>query len=162
MAPEALVQQWLYLHCTVQKCAQSSWYPILWRFLVMLRLGVRGLSIIPSDRRSLADTLRRMVDTVVAELGGLDIAVNNAGINFNNAAEDTPENEWDMTFNLNTKGLFLCCQVPHSAAPAPWALRSWLSYRGRQSYVAICLWPVSVCTATQAWRFLHLQHLPET
>ena len=52
-----------------------------------------------------------MIDTVVAELGGLDIPVNNAGINFNNAAEDTPENEWDLTFNLNTKGLFLCCQV---------------------------------------------------
>ena len=52
-----------------------------------------------------------MVDTVVSELGGLDIAVNNAGINFNNAAENTPEGEWDMTFNLNTKGLFLCCQV---------------------------------------------------
>ena len=48
---------------------------------------------------------------MVSELGGLDIAVNNAGINFNNAAEDTPEGEWDMTFNLNTKGLFLCCQA---------------------------------------------------
>ena len=54
-----------------------------------------------------------MVDTVISELGALDIAVNNAGINFNNAAEETPESEWDMTFNLNTKGLFLCCQVCH-------------------------------------------------
>ena len=52
-----------------------------------------------------------MVDTVVARLGGLDIAVNNAGVNFNNAAEDTPESEWDTTFAVNTKGVFLCCQV---------------------------------------------------
>jgi hypothetical protein len=62
-----------------------------------------------------------MIDETIERLGGLDIAVNNAGINFNNAAEDTPESEWDMTFNLNTKGVFLCCQVlplppdPHNA-----------------------------------------------
>ena len=68
-----------------------------------------------------------MVDTVVAELGGLDIAVNNAGINFNNAAEDTAEGEWDMTFNLNTKGLFLCCQVLHSTQLLPWSKVPWLS-----------------------------------
>ena len=51
-----------------------------------------------------------MAETVAA-LGGLDIAVNNAGVNKNNAAEDTPESEWDLTFNVNTKGLFLCCQA---------------------------------------------------
>ena len=52
-----------------------------------------------------------MVETVVAELGGLHIAVNNAGINKNSAAEDTTEQDWDLTFDLNTKGVFLCCQV---------------------------------------------------
>ena len=54
-----------------------------------------------------------MVETVVAELGGLHIAVNNAGINKNSAAEDTTEQDWDLTFDLNTKGVFLCCQVSH-------------------------------------------------
>jgi NAD(P)-dependent dehydrogenase (short-subunit alcohol dehydrogenase family) len=34
-----------------------------------------------------------------------------AGINRNSAAEDTPEGEWDATFAVNTKGVFLCCQV---------------------------------------------------
>lgn len=52
-----------------------------------------------------------MVETVVAELGGLHIAVNNAGINKNAAAEDCKEEDWDLTFDLNTKGVFLCCQV---------------------------------------------------
>ena len=52
----------------------------------------------------------------MAALGGLDIAVNNAGVNKNHAAEDTPEHEWDLTFSVNTKGLFLCCQVTPAAA----------------------------------------------
>lgn len=63
----------------------------------------------------------RMVETVVAELGGLHIAVNNAGINKNSAAEDTTEQDWDLTFDLNTKGVFLCCQV---FPPVLWLLRS--------------------------------------
>ena len=52
-----------------------------------------------------------MVETTIADLGGLHIAVNNAGINRNAAAEDTTEADWDATFGVNTKGLFLCCQV---------------------------------------------------
>ena len=48
---------------------------------------------------------------MVEQLGGLHIAINNAGINKNAAAEDTTEEDWDMTFNVNTKGVFLCCQV---------------------------------------------------
>ena len=47
----------------------------------------------------------------MAQLGRLDIAINNAGMNKNHAAEDCPEADWDDTFELNTKGVFLCCQV---------------------------------------------------
>ena len=52
-----------------------------------------------------------MVDTVVEKFGAIDIAVNNAGVNKNSAAEDTPLSDWDLTFNLNTRGVFLCCQA---------------------------------------------------
>jgi len=34
-----------------------------------------------------------------------------AGINKNCAAEDTEEGDWEATFAINTKGVFLCCQV---------------------------------------------------
>lgn len=53
----------------------------------------------------------RMVEETVAQLGGLHIAINNAGINKNNAAEDTPIEEWEQTFDINTKGVFMCCQA---------------------------------------------------
>lgn len=53
-----------------------------------------------------------MVEEALSSLGGrLDIAINNAGINRNSAAEDTAEDEWEATFAVNTKGVFLCCQV---------------------------------------------------
>jgi len=52
-----------------------------------------------------------MVDTIVARWGTVHIACNNAGINMNSASEDTSLEEWDKTFNVNLRGLFLCCQV---------------------------------------------------
>jgi len=58
-----------------------------------------------------AASIAAMVDAVVNEFGALDIAVNNAGVNKNSAAENTPIEDWDLTFNLNTRGVFLCCQA---------------------------------------------------
>ena len=57
-----------------------------------------------------------MVDAVVDTWGKLDIGVNNAGVNKNSAAEETPIEDWDLTFELNTKGVFMCCQVHVLAA----------------------------------------------
>lgn len=58
-----------------------------------------------------ADSVGSMVAATIDRFGGLQIAVNNAGINFNSAAEDTPLEQWDATFDLNLRGLFLCCQA---------------------------------------------------
>jgi NAD(P)-dependent dehydrogenase (short-subunit alcohol dehydrogenase family) len=55
--------------------------------------------------------VERMVARAVDVWGRLDIAVNNAGINFNSAAEETSLEEWDKTFAVNLRGLFLCCQA---------------------------------------------------
>jgi NAD(P)-dependent dehydrogenase (short-subunit alcohol dehydrogenase family) len=54
-------------------------------------------------------------DRYVAELvdrwGGLEIAVHNAGVNRNAAAEDTTLEEWDEMFLLNARAVFLGCQA---------------------------------------------------
>jgi len=51
------------------------------------------------------------VGAVLDAWGGLEIAVNNAGVNRNSAAEDTTTGEWDEVFALNTRAVFLGCQA---------------------------------------------------
>lgn len=50
------------------------------------------------------------IDHVVAEFGGLDIAVNNAGIVITAAAEEMSADEWDKVLAVNLRGVFLCAQ----------------------------------------------------
>jgi len=52
-----------------------------------------------------------MVEAVVTRWGTLHIAFNNAGLNKNSVAEETSLEEWDETFALNLRGVFLCCQA---------------------------------------------------
>ena len=42
--------------------------------------------------------------------GGVDIAVQNAGVITIARIEDLTEREWDLNMDVNTKGAFLCCQ----------------------------------------------------
>ncbi len=56
------------------------------------------------------DSVKAMVAAVVDHHGSLDIAFNNAGVNYNSAAEDTTMEEWDKTFDINLRGVFMCCQ----------------------------------------------------
>jgi 2-deoxy-D-gluconate 3-dehydrogenase len=74
-----------------------------------LARDIGGLAI-AMDVRSVED-VRGGIDRVVAELGQLDVLVNNAGLGANHPALAVTESDWDEMMNTNLKGLFFCCQA---------------------------------------------------
>ncbi|XP_066051787.1 D-threitol dehydrogenase-like [Chamaea fasciata] len=79
---------------------------------VACELSLKGIkSLALAADVSKPEDVQRMVDAIVARWGTVHIACNNAGINLNSASEETSLEEWDKTFNVNLRGLFLCCQA---------------------------------------------------
>jgi NAD(P)-dependent dehydrogenase (short-subunit alcohol dehydrogenase family) len=71
-----------------------------------------------SNRRAIAieadcgdvASIDRMVAQTVAELGRLDVIVNNAGVTRYAAIMDLTEADWDRIHRVNAKGVFFCLQ----------------------------------------------------
>jgi NAD(P)-dependent dehydrogenase (short-subunit alcohol dehydrogenase family) len=61
------------------------------------------------------DAVRRAVDAAVAQLGGLDVLVNNAGIGAQGGVEDNPDDEWHRVLDVNVVGMV---RVTRAALPA--------------------------------------------
>jgi NAD(P)-dependent dehydrogenase (short-subunit alcohol dehydrogenase family) len=57
------------------------------------------------------DEIKTMAESVVKELGTIDILVNSAGISHHMPALDLPAEEWDRVLDVNLRGTFLCCQA---------------------------------------------------
>ncbi|MEJ5867971.1 3-oxoacyl-ACP reductase FabG [Pseudokineococcus sp. 5B2Z-1] len=62
-----------------------------------------GLAVDVTD----ADAVARGVERVVAELGGLDVAVNNAGVTRDNLLFKMSEEDWDTVMAVHLRGAFL-------------------------------------------------------
>lgn len=72
-------------------------------------MGRRALAV-PMDVRDL-DQISSAVDAVVEHFGHLDILVNNAGLGPSNLAADVTEADFDLTMDINVKGLFFASQA---------------------------------------------------
>jgi len=72
-------------------------------------LGAGDKSVaVPGDLGQLPEC-ERVVQKAVAELGGLDVLVNNAGMmSPRKAVEDTTAEEWDQAVNINLRAVYFC------------------------------------------------------
>jgi NAD(P)-dependent dehydrogenase (short-subunit alcohol dehydrogenase family) len=59
----------------------------------------------------LKEELAIAVERTIKEFGRIDILVNNAGVVFLDEAENLPEEQWDMTMDVNLKAPFLLSQI---------------------------------------------------
>jgi NAD(P)-dependent dehydrogenase (short-subunit alcohol dehydrogenase family) len=75
-----------------------------------------GNSAVPiaADVSKRAD-IEKLVATAVAELGGINVLLNNAGVLHVGNVEQITEDQWDQTFNINVRGLWLLSRavLPH-------------------------------------------------
>jgi 3-oxoacyl-[acyl-carrier protein] reductase len=70
--------------------------------------GGRAIAVC-ADVRKVAE-IEGLFDRAVETFGGVNILVNNAGINFYREVANLTEAEFDDIFAINVKGLFFACQ----------------------------------------------------
>jgi NAD(P)-dependent dehydrogenase (short-subunit alcohol dehydrogenase family) len=56
------------------------------------------------------NSVTKLAQQVVSDFKTVDILVNSQGQNFKRAALDFPVNDWDFMFDVNVKGMMLCCK----------------------------------------------------
>lgn len=74
-----------------------------------LRSGANVISA-PLDVRDAA-AIAKAVENAAERLGGLDLAINNAGVSSMRRVVDLSEQDWDFNMDINAKGIFLSCQA---------------------------------------------------
>ncbi|HEU4401889.1 MAG TPA: glucose 1-dehydrogenase [Candidatus Polarisedimenticolia bacterium] len=88
--------------------------------LEVIRSAGGSAIFIRSDVRFAVDC-RRAVDETLRAFGRLDILFNNAGVFYPHTVPDCPEEEWDLTLDVNLKGTYLMSKF---ALPSMIARRS--------------------------------------
>lgn len=67
----------------------------------------KGIAVALSADISRSKEIERVVAHAVSQFGGINVLVNNAGLLHIGTAEQITEKQWDETFNINVRGLWL-------------------------------------------------------
>lgn len=117
------------------------------------KFGVKAVPILADVTR--LEDCRRMAQEAAAELGGIDILCNNAGIIAIGTVADLPEATWERVMAVNAKGPFLCSKacIPHLLRRKEGAIVNIASVAGKTGHAALaayCASKFAVIGLTQA------------
>jgi NAD(P)-dependent dehydrogenase (short-subunit alcohol dehydrogenase family) len=110
-----------------------------------------GLPLDVADKAA----IHAAVSRIVAEWGGLDIWVNNAGVFDNTPAVELSEEMWDRVNEVNCKAMYLCAQavIPYMLAHGWGRFVNLSSMAGKMAYpneIAYCSTKAAVLGLTRA------------
>jgi NAD(P)-dependent dehydrogenase (short-subunit alcohol dehydrogenase family) len=96
----------------------------------------------------------RLVNTAITHMGGLDVLINSAGVGDTVSIEDTTEEIWDSTLDINLKGMFFLCRAALPALRKSHGnivnIASDSGVRGEAYLVAYCASKAAVINMTKA------------
>jgi NAD(P)-dependent dehydrogenase (short-subunit alcohol dehydrogenase family) len=121
-----------------------------------------GLSFVQCDVR-LPQDCKRTVGEVLRMHGRLDVLVNNAGVIFRNRTVDqTTEEEWDTTFEVNVRGAFLMSKYAiQSLREARGRIVNVSSYVGLVGFAGAAAYAASKAALVNLTRTMALDHAKE-
>lgn len=128
--------------------------------------GDGGRALFVESDVALADDARRVVESTVAEFGGVDILFNNVGIqpvdSYTNV-EDTPESMWDRILVVNLKSHFLMAKyaIPEIRKRGGGVIINNASVQGLQSQYLVPAYAASKGGVLSFTRQMALDYAPE-
>jgi len=104
------------------------------------------------------------VAATLARFGGIDILVNNGGVLHAGTAETQTEQQWDETFNVNVKGLWLMTRavLPHLRKAAGGSIINISSVLGLVGFANRAAYAASKGAVTMLTKSMALDHAHES
>ncbi|MGD8404689.1 MAG: SDR family oxidoreductase [Anaerolineales bacterium] len=112
---------------------------------------------------SVAADCKRIVNRTLELFGRLDVLVNCAGVIYRNrTVEQTTEEEWDITFDVNVKGTFLMCKYALPALrESKGCIVNMSSYVGLVGFAGTSAYAASKAAILNLTRSMALDHAKE-
>ncbi len=125
-------------------------------------LSKAGRAIALAGDVSREEDVKAAVETTVAQFGGLDILINNAGVEIFGTAPELTAEQWDRQIGVNLKGVFLCSKhaVPRMQAGGG-AIVNIVSIHAIVSYLGTAAYDASKAGLIGLTRAMALDHGPE-